>query len=79
VGERRGDLGDDAGQMVAYDGKTTEGFFDDALEVFHFFGLVESDWVSLRYFIDFFLEFSVGSESFGEIIRQHRHGRGRCI
>jgi len=49
------DLGDDAGEMVAYDGEATEGFFDDALEIFHLFGLVESDWLSLRYLIDFVL------------------------
>ena len=78
-GGGRGNLGDDTGEVVAYDGETPEGFFDDALEVFHVFGLVESDWLSLRYFIDFFLKFAVCSEILGEIIRQHRHGRRRRI
>jgi hypothetical protein len=78
-GYGRGDLGDDTGEVVAYDGETPEGFFDYTLEVFHVFGLVESDWLSLRYFIDFLLKFTVCSEILGEIIRQHRHGRRRRI
>jgi len=72
-------LGDDAREVIAYDRETTKSFFDNALEIFHFFGLAEGDRGSLRYRINFLLKFVVCSVILGEIERQHRHSGGRGI